>query len=169
MPVSDQGESFMKKYLMATGLVLILGCSAEQSATEDGLANQAVENGSTAAASAASLPTGEEGLRRYAECASTFEALSALFGAIASQSEGEQKTEMQQTATARGSAAAAYEQQAIQIASTLPGRSATDVKRIKDERQAQIKQQEESQEFSEFGVGLGREGDTCTKIMPSTS
>lgn len=148
----------------ASVLALLAACSnggtpvpANQAATAD--ADRAAVRG-------AALPTGEDGLRRYAECSVILDAMGNLYTAVASQSVGAEKAEMEVSAAERSASAVDYHREAVRIAGTVPNRSATDVVRIKTERNARLEQEQASQDFGAFAIMLGREADNCEAIAP---
>jgi hypothetical protein len=143
-------------------LALLTGCSdGEPSASNNGTRVEARADDPRPA-----LPAGEEGLRRYAECSVILDAMGNLYTAIASQNSGAEKAEMEASAAERSASAGDYHREAVRIAGTLPNRSATDVVRIKTERNARLEQEQASQDFGAFAIMLGREADNCEAIAP---
>ena len=156
------------KGVMRGALLMSAILSAQLTACSEGTA-PAAENQTASSESAAAPPaepTGEEGVRRYAECASTLDAVANLYSAIASQSSGADAEEMSRTASARSSAAREFDARAIDLASALPNAPPNLVGQLMSARNEQLEQERQRQPFEDFAVWLGREADQCAAIAP---
>lgn len=152
----------MRNSLLIAAASLLAACTGGETEPANGSANEAA-----AAAAAPALPTGEEGVRRYAECASTLNAVSNLYNAIASQSSGAEQEEMLQSASARGIAALEFEMRATQLLRDVPNAPVDQVSRVMAERRDALERERERQPFEDFAIWLGREADQCAAIAPT--
>jgi hypothetical protein len=165
----QNGEDFMKSrlVLVACGLALSAGCSGSpRNAPTDAQNGAAETNIAAAPAAPVAGPAGEERFQQLSECAATLGQMAVLYDAIADRERGSQHEEMAGRASARRSAAAAFELEAGTLGTSL-GHNAADIDRIKTARRAIIERERSSQpDFGEFAIWLGREADRCAALVP---
>ena len=156
--------------LLVAGVMLLgAGCSQREAS------NDQSETVADAAPSAtATAPVAD--VRQLAECAAKMEAISRLYRAIASQSSGDEATQMNFMADQRGRAgfdlrmrAEDSERASPGTSGTAPGSAGSQVPRIISETEAALEAQRGRVPFDEFAIWLGREADGCAPfVSPGT-
>lgn len=163
------------RFLWLAGMVAFAaGCSQEPAGNASSNGSESNLSMTTApdnfavpdANMSASAPTGEEGMRTFAECSATLQAVANLFDAIASTQSGPQAEEARNTAMRRRGAASLAELRARSIAIPL-GRPADEVAGLKRGRQQALERERAGRDFADFAIWLGREADRCAALDPS--
>lgn len=143
---------------------LVAACSDAEAPAGNGTASAAPV--AAPAPAAPGLSTGEEGVRRYAECAHTLNALANLYSAIASSSTGAEQERMLQAASSESLAALEFERRATELTSGVPNLPPGHVQSLMDGRRDRLQEEQDRQPFEDFAVWLAREADQCATIAP---
>lgn len=152
--------------LLVTGVMLLgAGCSQREASNDQGEAFADAAPSATATAPVADF-------RQLAECAAKMDAISRLYRAIASQSSGDEASQMNAMADQRSRAGFDFRMRAEDSERAPQGSSGpaqggegSQVSRIVSETEAALEAQRARVPFEEFAIWLGREADGCAPLV----